>query len=160
MAKYAKQTSVGSEKSRAEIERTFIRYGATGFMYGWQGSSAIIAFQANGRQIKFLLPLPDRSSKEFTHTPGRGLRRNEEAARQAYEQAIRQRWRAVALVIKAKLEAVEAGISLFEDEFLAYTVLPDGLTVGQSIHPQIERAYTSGQVPELLPGKGEDRRAE
>jgi hypothetical protein len=85
-------------------------------MYGWQDGSAVIAFRANDRRVRFMLPLPDRNAKEFTHHD-RGPRQFE-AAERLYEQAIRQRWRALALVIKAKLEAVEAGISEFEDEFL------------------------------------------
>lgn len=151
MGRYAKKTSVGSDRSKAEIERTLTRYGAEGFMYGWQGTTAIIAFKMMGRQVKFLLPLPDRFSKEFTHTPTRGTRRADSAAEGAYEQAIRQRWRALTLIIKAKLEAVESGITVFEDEFLAHIVLPNGLTVGDFMLPQIEEAYKTGEMPEMLP---------
>lgn len=39
MSRYAATTEVTSEKSRAEIERTVSRYGATGFMYGWQSAT-------------------------------------------------------------------------------------------------------------------------
>ena len=39
MSRYAEQTSVAAERSRAEIEGTLTRYGATAFMYGW-GSTA------------------------------------------------------------------------------------------------------------------------
>ena len=49
----------------------------------------------------------------------------------AWEQACRQRWRALLLIIRAKLEAAEAGISTLETEFLANIVLPDGRTAGQ-----------------------------
>ncbi len=45
--KYAGKTQVSSDKSKAEIERTLQRYGATGFMYGWQDSIAVIMFQMN-----------------------------------------------------------------------------------------------------------------
>jgi hypothetical protein len=71
------------------------------------------------------------------------------------EVARRQRWRALALAIKAKLEAVESGIATFEEEFMAYIVLPDGQTVGEFLSPQIEAAYSSGRMPPLLPGIGE-----
>jgi hypothetical protein len=67
---------------------------------------------------------------------------------------VRQRWRALALVIKAKLEAVEAGISSVEDEFLSFIMLPNGSTVGEWVQPQIERVYESGSMPALLPGSG------
>ena len=127
-------------------------------MYGWQDTTAILAFKMQGRQVKFLLPLPNRFSKEFTHTPTRGTRRTDSAAEATYEQAVRQHWRALALVIKAKLEAVESGITVFEDEFLAHIVLPNGLTVGDFMCPQIEQAYKTGRMPEMLPmlGDGEE----
>ena len=150
MSRYAEHTSVASDKSRAEIERTLTRYGATGFMYGWLEDRAMVAFQMNKRHIKFLLPMPNR--KEFSYTPVHGYARSSEKIDAAYEQAVRQRWRALALVIKAKLEAVESGITEFDDEFMAHIVLPDGRTVDQFMRPQIESAYKTGKMPPLLPG--------
>ncbi|MCF7821873.1 MAG: hypothetical protein K9M17_05480 [Mariprofundaceae bacterium] len=64
----------------------------------------------------------------------------------------RQAWRALNLVVKAKLEAVESGITTFEDEFLAHIMLPDGSTVGHLMRPQLEAAYDSGSMPKGLPG--------
>lgn len=157
MSRYASNTTVASEQSRAEIERTLTRYGADQFMYGWHDNRAIVAFRANGRQVRFQLPLPDRNSKEFTHTPARKNMRSSAEQEKAYEQAVRQRWRALSLVIKAKLEAIEAGISVFQDEFLAHIVLPDGQNVGQWLAPQIESAYQDGQMPGLLPYYGGDK---
>lgn len=149
MPTYAKETTVTSDKSRQEIERTLTRYGASSFMYGWDTTRAIIAFEMHGRRLKFELPMPDRN--DFKRTPTKGLYRSPDAVNAAYEQAVRQRWRALALVIKAKLEAVEAGISIFDEEFMAHIVLPDGRTVGQFMTPQIEDAYTYGRMPALLP---------
>lgn len=53
-----------------------------------------------------------------------------------------------------KLEAVAAGITTFEDEFLAHTLLPNGATVGEWAAPQIEAVYADGgrHMPALLPG--------
>ena len=68
-----------------------------------------------------------------------------------WEQACRQRWRALALVIKAKLEAVESGITTFEDEFLAHIVMPDGQTVATHIKPRIAEAYEGGRMLALMP---------
>lgn len=151
MGRYAEDTTVSSEKSRADIERILTRYGASRFMYGWEEEHAVIAFELAGRRVKFLLPLPSRSDREITHTPSRGVRRSPAQAEAAYEQAVRQRWRALALVIKAKLEAVETGITLFEEEFLAHIVLPSGATVGQFMLPQVEETYKTGKMPPLLP---------
>ena len=152
MTRYAENTSVSSDTSRAEIERTLRRYGADQFVYGWDSDTAVIGFRAEGRNVRFRLPLPDRRDRAFTHTPARGTARSPRQAEAAWEQASRQRWRALALVIKAKLEAVEAGITVFEDEFLAHILLPNGDTVGEYTRPQIARAYANGQMPALLPG--------
>lgn len=152
--KYASTTTVRSDASRLEIERTLKRYGADAFGYAEERGRVAIMFRAHGRHIRFVLQLPDPNAREFTHTGTRNLPRTLDKRGEAYEQAIRQRWRALALVIKAKLEAVEAGISVFEDEFLAHIVLPDGQTVGEYMRPQIESAYSSGKMPPLLPWDG------
>lgn len=151
MGTYAADTQVNSEASRAEIERTLRRYGADSFMYGWDQLSAVVGFQMNDRQIRFVLPMPDRADKRFTHTPERGTRRSQPAAEKEYEKAVRQRWRALALVVKAKLEAVESGITDFDSEFLAHILLPDGSTAGDFLKPQITEAYASGRMPKMLP---------
>ena len=149
MARYAETTTVSSEKSRGEVERTLTRYGADSFMYGWEGTKAVIGFRMHNRMVRFLIPLPDKS--EFKHTPAKKRVRNEEDQYKAWEQAVRQRWRALALVVKAKLEAVESGITSFEDEFMAHILLPDGKTVSQFMTPQIEESYETGKMPKMLP---------
>lgn len=151
MSKYAANTDVSVERSAAEIERTLQRYGADQFIRGWQHGSAFIAFAMNDRRIRFVLPLPDKREDQFWKTPGGRRRRDDAAAFRAWEQACRQRWRALSLCIKAKLEAVEAGIATFEEEFLAHIELPGGRTVGDWMVPQIEQAYASGKMPPLLP---------
>ncbi len=148
MPRYAANTNVSSELSRLEIEKTLIRYGADNFAYATANGQALIGFTMNERQIKFILPLPKK--EEFKYTPT-GRDRSENSQYEAWEQACRQRWRALHLVIKAKLEAVECGISEFEDEFMANVVLPGGKTVGEFMKPQIESAYINGEIPKLLP---------
>jgi len=145
--KYAANTSVASELSRLEIEKTLIRYGAGQFAYATDINKAMIAFSLSDRQVRFVLPLPDKSEYTLTET---GRVRTENSQKDVWEQACRQRWRALHLVIKAKLEAVECGISVFEDEFMANIVLPGGRTVSQFMLPQIQQAYMTGQPPRLL----------
>lgn len=149
MAQYAADTNVSVDKSRSEIERILVRYGATSFAYGWQGDRAVIQFTAEDRQIRFELPLPARTERRFTHTPT-GLKRPDAAVAKEWEQGCRQRWRALVLCIKAKLEAIESGISTFEQEWLAWVVLPDGRTVGDHVQPAIAGAYETGAVGPLL----------
>lgn len=150
MARYASDTSVPSERSRAEIEQTLRRYKADAFGYLTERDCAVVMFRMAGRHIKFILPMPDPESEEFTRTPTKRDLRTASAAEAAWEQACRQRWRALALVIKAKLEAVAAGITTVEDEFLAHTVLPDGSTVGEWARPQLAEAYRVGAMPTSL----------
>ena len=152
MGTYASNTDVPSDKSMAEIRRTLQRWNASQFMYGEADDRAVVGFIMAGRQVKIAIPMPDRNSREFTHTKERGLRRTNAAQRDAYEQACRQRWRALNLVIKAKLEAVESGISSFETEFLGHIVLPNGQTVGDAIGDDIKHAYETNEMPALLPG--------
>lgn len=133
MTQYAKKSSVSPQKTRDDIEKTLVRYGAEGFAYGWQGKNVMIGFMLRDRRMQFVLPLPDAGNNKQKH-----------------EQEIRSKWRALFLIIKAKLEAVESGITTLEDEFLAHIVLPGGETVGDWMKPQIDEAYRIGAVPQLL----------
>jgi len=94
--------------------------------------------------------MPPKDSREFTHTEGRGSKRSPQDAQKAWEQAGRQRWRALALAVKAKLEAVESQITSFETEFMAHIVMPNGKTAGEILLPQIEDSYKNGKMPSLL----------
>jgi hypothetical protein len=143
---YAKDTSVPVDRSRSEIERILSRYGATSFAYMADSSRAMIAFQAHGKAVKFVLPLPPL--KDFVKNAA-GASRPTGGALKAQDQACRARWRALALCVKAKLEAVECGITSFEQEFLAHFMLPNGQTFGDHAIPQLEEAAKSGKMPTL-----------
>jgi hypothetical protein len=131
MAEYAARTRVPAEKTRHDIETLMRRRGADQFFSGQEAGRALLAFRLNGRHLRFVLPLDVRS-----------------------EQQMRSRWRALLLVIKAKLEAVDIGITTVEEAFLGETVLPDRRTVTEVMLPQIEQAYESGSMPPLLPFYG------
>jgi hypothetical protein len=126
---YAARTKVPANRTRLEIEALMKKRGADQFLSGDDGKRAILAFRLKGRQLRFTLPL--------------ATARN--------EQQIRSRWRALLLVIKAKLEAIDIGILTIEDAFLAETVLPDRSTVAEHMAPQIEAAYATGKMPPRLP---------
>lgn len=134
MAPYAERTRVPVQQSRAEIERLLVRHGAEAFGFGWEDGRSVLQFRAHGRYVRFTVPMPDA-----------------ELARGAYEQAERQRWRAMLLVVKGKLESVETGIETFEEAFLAHVVVPDGRVVKDWLGPQLEQAYADGRMPKLLP---------
>ncbi|MCP4348684.1 MAG: hypothetical protein GY795_24665 [Desulfobacterales bacterium] len=150
MSRYAENTKVPVDRSVQEIQRVLQRYGASAFGYGWQGDRALVEFMADDRRIRFLVQLPDPDDDEFQTTPSGRRRRDADAARSEWEKACRQRWRALTLAVKAKLEAVESEIASFEEEFAAYIVLPDGRTTWEHMGPAIAEAYESGRVPEML----------
>lgn len=151
MAKFAATTSVSVEKSRAEIESTLTKYGATHFAYATEPGRAVIMFVCRARRIRFIVKLPSLMDKAFTHTPKQGFRRDGNAQHAAWEQACRQKWRALLLSIKAKLEAVDAGIAEFEEEFLSYVVDPvTNETMYESVRNHIADRYLGKETGPLL----------
>lgn len=155
MSQFAKDTSVPVARSRGELEETLQRYGASAFANLIQEGKAAIMFEAQGKRVMFELPLPkieDFATVTHTSEYRRDIvkERSPDQKHKAWEQACRQRWRALLLVVKAKLEAVETGITTFEDEFLAHIVLPDGKTVGKWMKPQLAEAYARGKMPPML----------
>lgn len=150
--KYAESTQVSADKSRAEIERTLQRYRATGFAYGWQGNTATIAFEMNDRRIRFVLEMEPFESFRTSHAGKRT--RSDADCQGAWEQSTRQKWRALSLAVKAKLESVESGLATFEEEFMAHIVLPNNETIGKWMLPQIAEAYQRKTMPPLL-GRGQ-----
>jgi hypothetical protein len=151
MSIYARKTAVSSERSRMEIERTLQRYGATQFAYASRDDKATIVFEMNGKRLRFDVPMRPRS--EFLKTPSGRERSYVEDIDRAWNEANREQWRALALVVKAKLAYVESG-AIFEEEFLAHIVLPNNQTYGQFAVPQIESAYERKKMPPLL-GSGQ-----
>ena len=107
-------------------------------------------FRAENRIVRFEIALPQWDHFAVSQ---KGRERSEVQQRKAVEQAERQRWRALFLVIKAKLESVEQDIASFEEEFLAHIVMPDNKTVAQHILPNVAAAYESGRMQRLLPAK-------
>ena len=147
MRRYAERTVVTADHSIAEIRRVLSRYGAGQFAYMEDPIRAAVAFNANGRNIRFILPMP--TMDDVSKTP-KGRNRRSTVAEQELAQETRRRWRALSLSIKAKLETVSSGIIDFETEFMAYMVLPNGKTVAENILPDIARAYETGKMPKLL----------
>jgi hypothetical protein len=125
---FAPNTKVPVAQSRSEIETLLKKYGADGFLYFDDGAekTATIMFRANGRHVKFIMPVPDSPQEE------------------------RSRWRSLRMCVYSKLDSVENGIETFEQAFMAHVVLPDGRTMSEWIGPQLIAAYSSGSMPRSL----------
>lgn len=156
---YAANTSVSVDKSRAEIEATLVRYGATMYFSGWDEQNAFVRFCVRERHIKMVLPLPKREERRFTHHKDRyGIVRANAPAKtlDLYEQAKRSLFRALLLAIKAKLESVESRIETFEQAFLAHIVLPDDSLVGDRVKSLVDEAYRTGRLVHLALPSGDE----
>jgi hypothetical protein len=102
-------------------------------------------FQLDGRTIKFVLPLAPLSdfATKYDGRSGKHVPATPEYQQKAWEQSQRQKWRALLLCIKAKLEACSSGITTLEHEFLAHFVHKDGKTVGEILIPQLDSALVN-----------------
>lgn len=141
---FAQKTRVAPEKTRADIERLVTSAGATRFVSGWEEQSASVLFELHGRKVRFVLSLPP---SDLSTT--RRRRQTAAQAKAAQTQEVRRRWRALLLVIKAKLEAVASGITTFEEEFLAHIVMPSGETIGDWTIPRLSRLSANSTLPRL-----------
>jgi hypothetical protein len=125
---YAEKTPVSVVDTIAEIRRVIVKHGGGQFVFGVAEDHVLIGFTKDDRQIRMSVPQDPKQ-----------------------EQRNKSLCRALLLVTKAKLEAVAAGVSIFENEFLANIVLPDGKLVGQQTRQAIAAAYEGLDMPPLLP---------
>lgn len=124
---YAAHTQVPVERTKAEIEKLVKKYGAKGFATGWHGDRAQLSFVAHERHIRFTIIVPQAP------------------------QAQRSRWRTLLLLVKAKLEAVDAKVVTFEEAFVGDIVMPDtGKTVWEMTREQIALGYAGKPTPLLI----------
>jgi len=131
--RFAEGTTVEVGKSRMEVEELLHKHGAVQVIIGTdrEKGGGFVHFALGGRQYRLMVPKRDG-------------RRNE-------MQIERERWRALLLLLKAKLEVVASEMVTMEQEFLAYVMLPNGRTVGSEISEALEASYQSGEMPKLLP---------
>lgn len=151
MATYAKGTAVSVDKTQGEIRKEVQRFGASHFSFAEGPGYGIVEFvvgpEKAQRHIRFRLNLPDKSDTRFWQTPVQKFRRSADDARKSWELACRESWRALLLLVKAKLAAVQAGIVSIEEEFLPHTVDPfTGQTVYEAIGAQISDRI-AGRLP-------------
>lgn len=132
-----------------EIQQTLKRYKADKFGFIGDEKRVAVAFEAYNRQVRFILPLPQRSDFKTTWRE-----KSANAAQKRYEQAVRSKWRALLLTIKAKLESVESGIETFEAAFMAQLVLPTGETMEEWAAPQLKIAFEQQTALPPLLGSG------
>lgn len=136
--RFAEGTSVDVSKSRMEVEQLLTRHQAAAVLIGTDSRTSVgfVGFELGERQYRLFVPKREPTGR---------------AKKDTAEQLERERWRALLLLLKAKLEVVAAGMASVEQEFLAYMVLPNGNTVGAELAPRLEQAFERNEMPKLLP---------
>lgn len=128
--RYAEDTSVPVSRSQQHVRDMLKRIDADMFMFGDDSERILIAFRAQGRQVKIELPKPD-------DTP----------------QGERMIWRQLLLLVTARVTEIQNEISDFDTAFMPHIMLSDGRVLGERARMAIHESYTTGQIPALLPGK-------
>jgi hypothetical protein len=127
MMVYAAKSKISVERTRGEIERLVRKYGAKGFASAWQEQSARVEFLCSGRHIRLTVSVPENEARA------------------------REKWRAMLLLVKAKLVAVDAKIASFEEAFFADIVMPEtGKTVYEMARDPVRLSYETRKDQPLL----------
>ena len=150
MSRYAQGTKTSVSASLDEIQRLVTRFGADAFAFGRNDQGAMIGFRLAGRHIRFDIALPPPGDKRFSREKA-NRSKTPKQAQEAWEAELRRLFRVLVECVRGKLVAVEEGLATAEQEFLAYTLLPDGSTVGEAVAPRLAEAYETGKMPSLLP---------
>lgn len=140
---YAENTSVAFERSIGEIVSLVKRAGAQQIGQFEGEDQFAIQFVLDNRLIRFRLPFP-RLDQMPTRN-GNNVMLTAAQRKDRLDQRIRQRGRALLLVIKAKIESVESGIETIEQAFLAHVVMLNGETVYERISKPLALEYETGK---------------
>jgi hypothetical protein len=127
--RYAATTKVPADRSRNELEQMLQHAGATQRAVFFDDDQAVVhvTFRMAERMIKLTFPTFPKS-----------------------DQKTRQAWRAIILIVKAKLEYIASGASTVEREFLADIMAPDGRTVHQLLATSVQQMFKTGKLPPQL----------
>jgi hypothetical protein len=141
--RFAEGTPVTVDKSRGEISGILAQHGCMTMAWGTTPTGDTLQFALGGHLFRFSINKPtpeemrERDGERYTYP------HNIDWKTKATDEW-RRRWRAHVLLIKAKLEFIEGGDTTLELEFMPYTVLKSGETLGEWME--------AGGVPLLTAG--------
>jgi len=147
---YAAKSPIPAEKTRAQIESVLKRSGADQIGSLLDGDAkAVTLFRIDNICIRTTLYLPLISDENIQFDRA-GKKRTHAVAVSILEQTRRSHWRSWLLIIKAKLEAIEKGVSTTEREFYPDVVIPGtNVTMAEYIGPQLAQ-IRAGSAPSSL----------
>jgi hypothetical protein len=153
--RYAAHTDVPAHQSRSALDQLLAKHGAKnrGIMSDDSSGTAVAAFFLEGRAIRLSVSFrrPAEVLRDAEREPPRGWRQRTALQRQKWAetesaQEERQRWRALLLITRAKLEMIADGMSTVDREFLASIMLSDGRTVEERLVPDLPKLPPSAPL--------------
>lgn len=149
---YAAGTTVSSAKTMGEIQGMLAARGVVKVATMTDPEKFTLAFEFEGVPYRMTLPTPDPASPEFSqYYRGSVLyERSDSQKKKLYEKEVNCRWRAFGMVIKAKLVAVEEGISTIAREFIGDAVLASGQTFREAYADDLPKAIADGKLAGAL----------
>lgn len=149
--RFAEDTSVPVEQTKGDLEVMLRRRGAEAFAYAWsQDGRCSLRFVLAGLPIRIAMAALKPEDVAVSEAALRRAGNNAaQLVRQRREQEERRRWRALALVVKANLEAIDSGITTVMEAFFPWLVLPNGATVWDVHGEPSLRQVTAGELAKL-----------
>lgn len=111
-------TKVGVGQSQADLRKVLMRYGASEFAFRETADVAEVAFVHHALGIRIRVPINPPQP-------------NNKASREREERRV---WRVLHWLIKARMDAIDAGVETFEQAFLAHVVNPAS---GQTVYDEL-----------------------
>jgi len=139
--KYAAGTTVPVNRSKADLEKICIKYGAKNFSVLQNDFLTAIFFKYHDRVYRFDM---DMGKIKIAKTG------NQVNDKKKFEAEERRRWRVMVITLKAMFESVENEVMDYELLFQPYTVLPDNTIIGHRISKQIDQLYAGDTAHDLL----------
>ena len=154
--RFAQDTTVPIAKSRGEIDSLLRAWGCGQIQWSddYERGRVRLQFvwqrQERAYLARFDLQLPSDADLRSRAKDGRSQKFSEPKYRKLMEGNGRREHRALALFIKAALNAVEDGIISPEQVFLPYLVGRDGRTLAEAAIPRLPQLLAGGDVHLLL----------
>lgn len=135
---YIRGASMSCAATQTEIRDLLLGAGAYAFQCSSDDGQARVAFRSGGHQFQMAVTVSTGRAAATRRA------QETETAHVASQNALRQGWRQLSALIRAKVEAVASGIVSFDEEFLAYMLLPGRGSVFRATAPAIAAAYAVG----------------
>jgi hypothetical protein len=143
--RYAEGTGVDIHQSQQELSTLLRRQGADQVVLAWDATEgAGVRFKMAGRYAQLMVSAPsEKRLKELK------LRHPRTPEQERIEAEQRRCWRALLLLVKAKLEAIASGITTAEREFMPDLLMQDGRRLEQWALPALETRQLAA-LPEAV----------